>query len=194
MIVQVGSALVYRSIPLQSAYCGAKAAIRGFTDSIRSELIHDKSRVKITMVQLPALNTPQFSWAKTRLPNHPQPVPPIFQPEVAAEGIYWAAHHSRRELSVGFPTVKAIEGNKIIPGPLDYYLAGLGYRGQQTGEPVDPGRPHNLWSPLPGDFGAQGVFNQRARPFSLQLWANLHRNEIGLGALLALAALFLIAL
>src|SRR5438045_827187 len=117
-IVQVGSALSYRSIPLQSAYCGAKHAVRGFTDSLRSELLHDKIKVHLTMVQLPALNTPQFEWVESRLPRKPQPVPPIFQPEVAARGIYWAAHHRRREVNIGFPTIKAIIGSKIIPGYL----------------------------------------------------------------------------
>jgi NADP-dependent 3-hydroxy acid dehydrogenase YdfG len=189
MIVQVGSALAYRSIPLQSAYCGAKHAVKGFTDSLRSELIHDKSRVRITMVQLPALNTPQFSWIKTRMPNHPQPVPPIFQPEVAAEAIVWAAHHRRRELTVGWPAVKAIEGNKLLPGFADWYLARFGYDAQQTGEPVDPNRPDNLWEAISGDHGARGVFSRQARTGSLHLWANIHRNQIVLaGAVVVLLA------
>lgn len=187
MIVQVGSALADRSIPLQSAYCGAKHGIRGFTDSIRSELIHDKSHVRITMVQLPALNTPQFSWAKTRLPNQSQPVPPIYQPEVAAGAIYWAAHHHRRELSVGWPTVKAIEGNKIVPGLIDRYLARFGYTGQQTDAPIDPNRPDNLWEPVPGDHGAHGIFDRRARSRSLQLGLNLHR--VGAASMLGTVAL-----
>ena len=140
-IVQVGSALAYRSIPLQAPYCGAKHAIAGFTDSLRSELIHDCSDIHLTMVQMPALNTPQFSWCKTKLPRHPQPVPPIFQPEVAAEAIVWAAHHRRREVFVGAPTVQAIEGNKVAPGILDTYLARTCYDGQQTEEPVSPDRP-----------------------------------------------------
>ncbi|MBI3804561.1 MAG: SDR family oxidoreductase [Nitrospirae bacterium] len=186
-IVQVGSALAYRSIPLQSAYCGAKHGIKGFTDSIRSELIHDQSHVQITMVQLPALNTPQFSWAKTRLPNQPQPVPPIFQPEVAAEGIYWAAHHHQRELSVGWPTVKAIEGNKIIPSILDRYLADFGYTGQQTDQPVDPNRPDNLWEPVPGDHGAHGIFDEQAKPYSLQLPIDLHRGWVAAAGVALLA-------
>src|SRR5919199_155521 len=126
VIVQVGSALAYRGIPLQSAYCGAKHAVQGFVDSLRSELLHDRSNVRVTMVQLPALNTPQFSWVKSRLPREPQPVPPIFQPEVAARAIYWAAHNDRRELYVGWPTVKAIVGNKAAPGLADWYLAPLG--------------------------------------------------------------------
>ena len=174
-IVQVGSALAYRSIPLQSAYCGAKHAIRGFTDSLRSELLHDKINVHLTMVQLPALNTPQFEWLKSRLPRQPQPVPPIFQPEVAARGIYWAAHHRRRELDNGFSSIKAIIGNKIFPGFLDRYLARYGYEAQQTDEPADPNRPHNLWTPLPQDFGAHGRFDKRARSHSIQLWATTHR-------------------
>jgi short-subunit dehydrogenase len=174
-IVQVGSALAYRSIPLQSPYCGAKHAILGFTASLRTELLHDHSHVRITMVHLPAMNTPQFSWCRTRLPRHPQPVPPIFQPEVAAEGIYWAAHHSRRELLVGAPTVEAVEGNKIAPDLLDHYLARTGYESQQTSEPIPPDRPDNLFAPVPGNWGAHGVFSDRAANRSPQLWATTHR-------------------
>jgi hypothetical protein len=174
-IVQVGSALAYRSIPLQSAYCGAKHAIRGFTDSLRSELLHDNVNVHLTMVQLPALNTPQFEWVKSRLPRKPQPVPPIFQPEVAARGIYWAAHHRRRELNIGFSAVKAIIGNKIFPGLLDRFLARHGSDAQQTDEPADRNRPNNLWMPLPKDFGAHGRFDDRASPWSMQLLATTHR-------------------
>jgi short-subunit dehydrogenase len=181
-IVQVGSALAYRSIPLQSAYCGAKHAVRGFTDSLRSELLHDGINIHLTMVQLPALNTPQFEWVKSRLPRKPQPVPPIFQPEVAARGIYWAAHHRRRELRVGFPTTTAVIASKIIPGYLDRYLAKNGYDGQQTTEPADPKRPHNLWSPIPRDFGAHGRFDHRAKPRSAQLWATTHRTLLGVAA------------
>ncbi|HEY9603707.1 MAG TPA: SDR family oxidoreductase [Allocoleopsis sp.] len=183
-IVQVGSALAYRSIPLQSAYCGAKAAIRGFTDSIRSELIHDGSNVQITMVQMPAVNTPQFGWVKSRLPKKPQPVPPIFQPEVAAEAIYWAAHNERRELYVGSSSVKAIMANKVAPGLLDYYLASVGYSGQQTDEPVDPNRQNNLWEPVPGDHGAHGSFDNRAQDSSPQLWATENQDwliPLGIG-------------
>jgi short-subunit dehydrogenase len=183
-IVQVGSALAYRSIPLQAPYCGAKFAIRGFTDSLRSELIHEGSQVHVTMVQLPALNTPQFEWCKTHLPYHPQPVPPIFQPEVAAQAIVWAAHHRRREIHVGFSSQRAIWANKFIPGLLDRYLARTGYRGQQTHEPVKPNRPDNLWTSVPGDFGAHGCFDKQARPYSVHLWLNLHRGWatlIGLG-------------
>jgi short-subunit dehydrogenase len=173
-IVQVGSALAYRSIPLQAAYCGAKHAIRGFTDSLRSELLHDQTNVHLTMVHLPALNTPQFEWVKNRLPHQPQPVPPIFQPEVAARAIYWAAHHRRRELNVGFPTVKAVIASRLVPGYLDRYLAKHGYDLQQTGAPADPNRPNNLWQPLSRDFGAHGRFDARASSHSLQLWATTH--------------------
>lgn len=179
-IVQVGSALAYRSIPLQSAYCGAKHAIRGFTDSIRSELLHDKSPVHITMVQMPALNTPQFSWCKTRLPRHPRPVPPIFQPEVAAQAIVWAAHHRRREVRVGASTVKAILGNKVAPGSLDRYLAKTGYEAQQTDQPVSGDRPGNLFEPVPGDPGPHGIFDDCSKEFSAQFWESSHRPWISL--------------
>lgn len=192
-IVQIGSALAYRSIPLQSAYCGAKHAVVGFTDSIRSELIHDKSNVHITAVMLPAMNTPQFSWCRTRLPRHPQPVPPIFQPEVAARAIVWAANHKRREVYVGWPTVEAIYGQEIAPSYADRYLAKHAYGGQETSEPVSPNRPDNLFEPVLGDFAAHGIFDQRASDFSLQSWINLHRGTVSLmGAgfvVLAFAAL-----
>jgi short-subunit dehydrogenase len=193
-VVQVGSALAYRSIPLQSAYCAAKHAVRGFTDSIRSELIHDGSNVQITMVQLPALNTPQFEWVKSRLPRKAQPVPPIFQPEVAADAIYHAAYHPRREFFVGISTVKAILGNKLVPGWLDHYLADAAYQGQQMDELEDPNRPHNLWAPVSGDYAAQGKFHEVASDFSLQVEASLRRKKLGwLAGLSAglLAAVFL---
>lgn len=190
VIVQVGSALAYRAIPLQSAYCGAKHAIQGFTESLRSELIHDGSRVHVTTVQLPAVNTPQFDWIKTRLPRHPQPVPPIYQPEVIAEAIDWAAHHRRREVSVGWPTVKAILGDKFIPGLLDRYLARIGYDSQQTSVPIDPHRPNNLYHPLPGDHGAHGRFGRGARTSSLQWWANKHRAWLVAGGIGLAAALY----
>ncbi|WP_447980028.1 SDR family oxidoreductase [Candidatus Nitrospira bockiana] len=180
VIVNVGSALAYRSIPLQSAYCGAKHAIQGFTESLRSELIHDGSRVHVTNVQLPAVNTPQFGWIRTRMPRHPQPVPPIYQPEVIAEAIVWAAHHRRRELTVGWPAVKAILGDKFIPGILDHYLAWKGYSAQQTEEPVDPDRPDNLFETVPGQFGAHGKFDRAARTSSVQLWMNMHRGMLAL--------------
>ncbi|HJS73500.1 MAG TPA: SDR family oxidoreductase, partial [Vicinamibacteria bacterium] len=154
-IVQVGSALAYRAIPLQSAYCAAKHAVQGFNESLRSELLHEGSRIHLTMVQLPALNTPQFDWVKSRLPRRAQPVPPIFQPEVAARAIHWAAHHRRRELYVGWPTVKAIWGGaRLAPSYGDHRAAEMGYESQQTYEPEDPNRPHNLFYPLPGDAGA----------------------------------------
>jgi NADP-dependent 3-hydroxy acid dehydrogenase YdfG len=177
-IVQVGSALAYRGIPLQAAYCGAKHAIQGFMDSLRTELLHGGSRVRVTMVQLPALNTPQFGWVKSRLPHEAQPVPPIFQPEVAAEAIHWAAHHARREVLVGLPTVVAIVGNKVAPGFADWYLARTGFASQQTAEPADPRRPNNLWQPVPGDHGAHGRFDARAIDHSAQLWASTHRGRV----------------
>src|SRR5438094_10017483 len=168
-IVQVGSALAYRSIPLQAPYCGAKHAIRGFTDALRSELIHDKSRVHLTMVQLPALNTPQFDWARNKMGWRPQPVPPIFQPEVAAEAIVFAAHARRREIDVAGPTVEAIIANKVAPGLLDWYLARTCYDGQLTDEPA-PQRSATLFTAVPGDFAAHGRFDAAARGFSNELW------------------------
>jgi NAD(P)-dependent dehydrogenase (short-subunit alcohol dehydrogenase family) len=180
VIVQVGSALAYRGIPLQSAYCAAKHAIQGFHDSLRSELIHDQSNVRVTMVQLPAMNTPQFSWVKSRLPRKPQPVPPIYQPEVGAEAILYLAHNDRREMYVGYPTVEAIIGNKIAPAFADWYLARNGYDAQQTDEPVEPDRQDNLWKPLPGDHGAHGTFGDRASALSPQLWMNMNRKWLGL--------------
>lgn len=183
MVIQVGSALSDRSIPLQSAYCGAKHGMRGFTDSIRCELIHDKSRVHLTMVQLPAMNTPQFDWVKSRLPNKPQPVPPIFQPDVAADAIVWASHHRRREIYVGMPTVMAMWGNQFIPGLIDIYLGLTGYKSQQTGQPEEPDRPSNLWESVPGPFTAHGRFDDRAKGYSTQVWFS--QNKWGLGALMA---------
>ena len=175
-IIQIGSALAYRSIPLQSAYCGAKHAIMGFTDSIRCELIHDKSNVKITMVQLPAVNTPQFSWVKSRLSDKAQPVPPIYQPEVIGNAVTWVTDHYRRELFIGLSTVIAIQGNKIAPAYADHYLGRTGYAAQQTGEHADPNRPNNLWQPVDDDqdHGAHGAFDSKARSTSWQLWADTH--------------------
>jgi NAD(P)-dependent dehydrogenase (short-subunit alcohol dehydrogenase family) len=187
-IVQVGSALAYRGIPLQAAYCGGKHALQGFLDSVRTELLHEGSRVRITAVHVPALNTPQFSWGRTKLPREPQPVPPIFQPEVAAEAVVWASHNPRRELWVGWPTVQAIVGNKIAPGLLDLYLARTGFDSQQTDDPVLPDRPDNLFDPSPGDFAAHGRFDDRSKPRSLQLWATTHRRWL-LGGAAAAAAL-----
>jgi NAD(P)-dependent dehydrogenase (short-subunit alcohol dehydrogenase family) len=189
-IVQVGSALAYRGIPLQAAYCGAKHAIQGFCDSLWAELIHDGSHVRLTMVQMPALNTPQFDWVKSRLPNRAQPVPPIFQPEVAAEAIFWAAHHDRREVYVGMSTVIAILGDKLLPGLGDRYLARNGYQSQQTTEPRDPDRPDNLWEPVSGVHRTHGRFDDQAKATSAQLWATTHRSWIALaGAGAATAAL-----
>lgn len=184
-IVQVGSALAYRSVPLQAPYCGAKHAIVGFTDSLRSELIHDRSNIHLTMVHLPAMNTPQFDWCRSKLPRHPQPVPPIYEPEVAARAVVWAAYHKRREVYVGFSTVKAIYGQMLAPGFADRYLARNGYQSQQTSEPVASDRKDNLFEPVPGDFSAHGDFDQRARHFSFQTWFSLNRGLIalcGLGA------------
>jgi short-subunit dehydrogenase len=182
VIVQVGSALAYRGIPLQSAYCGSKHAIQGFTEAVRTELMHDKSNVHLTMVQMPAMNTPQFGWVKSRLPNKAQPVPPIYQPEVGARAVYWAAHHKRRELYVGASTVIVIVGNKFAAGLGDWYLSRTGYKGQQTSEPENPHRPNNLFEPVNIDPGAHGTFDKQAKDSSLQLWANLHRGWLGLSA------------
>lgn len=182
VIVQVGSALAHRAIPLQSAYCGAKHAIRGFTDSLRSELIHDGSNVKITMVQLPALNTPQFGWVRSRLPRKAQPVPPIFQPEVAAEAIYYAAYHPRREMWVGLSTAKAVVGQRFIPALLDRYLAKAAYEGQQTDQKRNPRKRDNLWSPVAQDRGAHGDFDHEAVDTSPALWMAEHRNMLALCA------------
>lgn len=177
-IIQVGSALAYRGIPLQSAYCGAKHAIQGFTESLRTELIHDRSDVRLTMVQMPALNTPQFHWVKTDLDRHPQPVPPIFQPEVAAEAIVWASERDEREVNVGFPTTLTILANKLIPGLLDRYLGRTGYESQQADYPIEPHRPDNLWQPVEGDHGAHGEFDGRATDRSLQWWLKKRSKKI----------------
>jgi NAD(P)-dependent dehydrogenase (short-subunit alcohol dehydrogenase family) len=190
-IVQVGSALAYRGIPLQAAYCGAKHAIQGFTESLRCELLHDKSGVHVSMVQLPAMNTPQFDWVKSRMPRKPQPVPPIYAPELAADAIVWAARHRRREVSVGEPTPVAIWSNKLASPLMDRYLARTGYDSQQTDEPADPDRPDNLWHPVPGDHGAHGRFDSREWTFSPQAWTNTHLSAIAgaaCGLAIALAA------
>ena len=185
VIVQVGSALAYRAIPLQSAYCAAKHALNGFTESLRSELLHDGSHVQVTMVHLPAVNTPQFDWTRTRMPRQSQPVPPIFQPEVAAEAIVWAALAPQREVWVGWPTVQAVLGDKIAPGLLDHYLARFGYESQQADEPVSPDRPDNLFEPVAGDHGAHGRFDARAKTFSSQFWLSRHRRAIAGAAAVA---------
>jgi NAD(P)-dependent dehydrogenase (short-subunit alcohol dehydrogenase family) len=189
VIIQVGSALAYRGIPLQSAYCAAKHAIQGFCDSLRCELIHDKSNVRVTMIEMPALNTPQFGWVKSRLPRKAQPVAPIFQPEVAAEAIVYASHYPRREFYVGMPTVKAIIGNKLFPGLLDHYLARIGYDSQQYDGPEDRHRPNNLWEPVDADkdHGAHGAFDSRASSSSPQLWTSTHRSLIAAGVTCGIA-------
>ncbi len=183
VIVQVGSALAYRAIPLQSAYCACKHAIRGFTDSLRCELIHDRSHVKVTMVQMPAMNTPQFDWVKSRLPRKPQPVPPIYQPEVGARAVYHAAHHYRREWYVGGSTAVVITGNKLLPGVGDWYLGRTGFDSQQYDGASDPDRPNNLHEPLPGDHGPHGDFDARASDFSVQLWADKNRDWLAAAGL-----------
>ena len=190
-IVQVGSALAYRSIPLQAAYCGAKSALRGFTDSLRSELVHDGSRVHVTMVQLSAFNTPQFEWGRTCMPRRPQPVGKIFQPEVAAEAIYWAAQHRRRELWVGWPAVQAILGQRFLAPLLDRWLARKAWEGQFSEAPLPEGREDNLHRPVPVDHGAHGRFDAKAVGTSLQHWANTHRGLVA--ALAAGTALTLLA-
>lgn len=177
VVVQVGSALAHRSIPLQSAYCGAKHAIVGFTESLRTELLHDGSNVKVTLVDLPALNTPQFHWVKTDLPKHPQPVPPIYQPEVAARAIVWAAAKAPRRASVGATAALTVMANKFVPGVLDRYLARTGYDAQQAPFPVEPHRGVNLWEPVPGDHGAHGEFDERSKGRSLQ-WAIRSRPKL----------------
>ena len=191
-IVQVGSALAYRGIPLQSPYCGAKHAIQGFVDSIRAELINEHSRVHLTMVQMPALNTPQFSWCRSRMGKESQPVPPIFQPEVAAEAIVWSAEHRKRELWVGWPTVKAIVANGISALAVDHYLGRKGVSSQLLDEPLPPGRKDNLFEPVPGDHGAHGTFDGESRPVSRELEASLNRRVIAAaaaGGVLAVRAL-----
>jgi NAD(P)-dependent dehydrogenase (short-subunit alcohol dehydrogenase family) len=188
-IVQVGSALAYRSIPLQSAYCGAKHGMKGFTEALRCEILHDRLNVRLNMVQLPAVNTPQFEWIRSRMPNHPQPVPPIYQPEIIARAVYWSAHHDRREMLVGISTVKAIWANKFIPGLIDRYLARTGYQSQQMEEPVAPDRQDNLMQYVPVDHGAHGRFDQQAVEFSPQAYLDRHRGKImGASAVAALLA------
>lgn len=188
LILQIGSALAYRSIPLQAVYCGAKHAIVGFTDSLRSELLHDGSGVKLTVVHLPGINTPQFEWSRNKLGERPQPVPPIYQPAVAAEAIRYAVHHPRRELWLGWATAKTILGQRVAPGLLDRLLAGQGYRGQLTGE-KEHARPDNLFSPVEGRFGARGRFNGRARDGSGELWLVEHRRELALAGAAAFGLL-----
>jgi NAD(P)-dependent dehydrogenase (short-subunit alcohol dehydrogenase family) len=182
-IVQVGSALAYRGIPLQTAYCGAKHAIQGFHEALRCELLHEKSGVHVTMVQLPAVNTPQFSWLLTRLPKHAQPVPPIYQPELIANAILHAAEHpKRREYWVGSTTAATLLANAVMPGVLDRYLARTGFQSQQTDQPRDPDAPTNLWEPADGrgdhDYGAHGEFDDQAHGHDPQVWASQHHGVL----------------
>lgn len=190
-IVQVGSALAYRGIPLQSAYCGAKHAIQGFNEALRCELLHDRSGIHTTMVQMPAVNTPQFSWVLSRLPRKAQPVPPIYQPEVAARAVLYAADHPRRrEYWVGGSTMKVLTANAIVPAVLDRYLARTGYESQQTGEVKPDDQPANLWEPadVERDYGAHGAFDDRSSASSTQLWASQHHGLLAAGTALAGAA------
>jgi hypothetical protein len=187
VVVQVGSALAFRGIPLQAPYCGAKHAIEGFSESLRAELLHDRSAVRISMVHMPALNTPQFEIGRTKLPRHPQPVPPIYQPEVAARAVLHAADHPRRrEYWVGSSTVATLAANAIAPGLLDRYLARTGFDSQQTGEPEQPDAPHNLWKPADDadgpDFGAHGEFDDKAHNHDPQMWASFHHGALAAGA------------
>jgi len=182
-IVLVGSALAYRGIPLQSAYCGAKHAIQGFIDSVRCELLHDKSNVTITMVQMPGVNTPQFDWIRAKLPGQPRPVGKVYQPEVAGRAIYAAAHDTRKEMLVGLPTVEAVWGNKVASSLLDDYLAATGFKSQQRPERVQPDRKDNLFEPVAGDHGAHGSFDDEAVDSSAELWTTEHKKQLGLAAL-----------
>jgi NADP-dependent 3-hydroxy acid dehydrogenase YdfG len=190
-VLQIGSALAYRSVPLQSAYCATKAAIRGFTDSLRCELFHEKSPVQLCMLQLPAVNTPQFEVVRTRLPRHPKPLPPIFQPEVIAKAVLHAAEHPAREIWIGGSAVKAIVGQRLVPGLLDRYLARIGYDAQQADRPVAADRPDNVFAALPGDRGARGSFGAEARPYSVELWARTHRGVLAAAAIAGAVALAL---
>ena len=178
VIVNIGSALAYRSVPLQSIYCGAKAAIRGFTDSLRSEIIHDKLDVRLTIVDLPAINTPQFDWALNKMGRKAKPVAPIFEPEVAARAIFFAATHKRRDVWVGWPTVKAILANRIAPGLIDRYLAKAGYSGQLADQPTAPDAPANLFKPVPGDYSAHGRFDAQSRDRSWEMFTERHKAAV----------------
>jgi short-subunit dehydrogenase len=183
-IVQVGSALAYRSIPLQSAYCGSKHAVLGFTASVRTELMHDRSGVHITMVQMPGMNTPQFSWVRSKLPGHPQPVAPVYQPEVGARAVVHAADHpNRHDYHVGLSTSLTVLGNKVAPGLLDRYLAATNYRAQQMPAPPAPTNVDgNLCEPVAGDFSAHGIFDDKAISRSAQFWVTTHRRWLALAA------------
>jgi NADP-dependent 3-hydroxy acid dehydrogenase YdfG len=188
-IVQVGSAMAYRSIPLQSAYCGAKHAIKGFTESVRTELLNENSNVHITIVEMPAVNTPQFEWCATSLTEHPKPMGKVFKPEVAAEAIVWAAHARRKEVVVGMPSKMAIVGEKLAPGLADRILAKTAVSGQKLDEPIPENRPANLWEPVPGNYAAHGRFDEGARDNSAWLWLSMNRNWIipGITALALMA-------
>ena len=185
-IVQVGSALAYRGIPLQSAYCAAKHAIEGFTESVRCELVHERSRVQLTMVQMPALNTPQFDWVLARLPKRPQPVPPIYEPELGAQAVVHAALHPRREMWVGASTIATIVAERVAPGLLDAYLGRTAFEAQQTDENHDPSTPANLWEPVPGDAGARGRFDHVAHDSSPAFWLSRNRRWVVASAVAAL--------
>lgn len=187
VIIQIGSALAYRSLPLQSTYCAAKSAIRGFTDSLRSELIHERSAIKVTMVQLPAVNTPQFGVVRNKLEKHGHPVRPIYEPEVIARAVLAAAARPTREVWLGLPTIKAILGQRVIPGLLDRYLARKAWTAQMT-DKIPPTHADNLWSPLPGDRGARGAFSDEARSSSIVMWARRHRAPLTLAAIATVAA------
>ncbi len=191
-IILVGSALAYRGIPLQAAYCGAKHGIQGFFDSLRSELLHYKSNVTATMVELPAMNTTQFGWVKSRLPNKARPMGTVYQPEVAAKAIVYAATHNRREIFVALPTFQAIIGNKFFPGLLDRMMANTGFKGQQTDEPEDPGRPFNLWEPVPGNHSAHGRFDSISKDSSSVLWFSLHPGVFWSALILFIVAVIVI--
>jgi NAD(P)-dependent dehydrogenase (short-subunit alcohol dehydrogenase family) len=190
-IVQVGSGLAYRSFPLQAPYCGAKAAARGFTDSVRTELIHDESRVHLTMVHLPAVDTPQFSWVRNRLPRLPRPMAPVYTPELAARAIVWAAEHRRREMFVGWPVMLGVIGQRIAPGLMDRYVAMTAWGGQQTDEPEQPGRPDAVDEPVRADVGARGAFSGEASDSSPLLWLDTHRAVAAAAAAIGLVAVSL---
>jgi NAD(P)-dependent dehydrogenase (short-subunit alcohol dehydrogenase family) len=190
-IIQVGSALAYRGIPLQAAYCGAKHAIRGFTDSLTTELLHSHSLIRVSEVDMPALNTIQFNWVKSQLQHHPQPVPPIYQPEVGARAIADVADHPRRRTWVGLPTVITVVGNRLSSRFADWYLAKTGFQGQQAPDKTQPMLPTNLYSPVAGDQGARGIFDDRAHEHSVQLWLDSHRNVLALGVVAATALIVL---
>jgi NAD(P)-dependent dehydrogenase (short-subunit alcohol dehydrogenase family) len=185
VIIQIGSSLTYISIPIQSAYCAAKHAIRGFTSSLRAELLHDRSKVRVTMIQMPAINTPQFDWSMNRMTNRPQPVPPIFQPELCARAVRYAVRHDvGRELVVTWSARKLILGGRLVPGYVERRVAREAYEDQESSEPETPDRPHNLWDPVAGDWAARGRFDLKASERSLALWLRMHRRWTALGGIL----------